>query len=255
MSEPNLPVGTIDLVLVGLHECNYLPQRMAGSLMVDPAHAITGTLFQTLLDHGFRRSGPYIYRPYCLGCLQCLATRLAVGAFVPNRSMRRIWRRNLDLTVSDHQPMFNREHYDLYRRYLAARHADGPMDNDTSDDYLAAMVHPQVTTRFHEFRCQGRLVMVAVVDETPFGLSAVYTFFDPELASRSLGTHAILWEIDRAQRMDKKWLYLGYWIANCQKMNYKTRFQPLQVRHGGRWIPCADVVNIDQLDWGTGADG
>ncbi len=209
-------------------ECSYLPKQSATNLVIDPSLALNDILLGALLDQGFRRSGGHIYRPNCTNCQACISTRVAVDKFTPNRSQRRCWRQNQDLSHSSSTTIFAEEQFELYRRYLTARHADSEMNNPTPEEYMGFLTSPGVKTQFHEFRLQDKLLAVSVVDHTSNGLSAVYTFFDPNQAQRSLGTFTILWMIELARRLNLPWVYLGYWIEACDKMRYKTRFTPCQ---------------------------
>nr|WP_148217608.1 arginyltransferase [Allochromatium vinosum] len=229
---------TLPLYLTGEHDCSYLDGVQARTLFVDPGARIDGATYQTLIDQGFRRSGAHVYRPACRGCSACVPVRLPVAGFVPNRSQRRNWRLNApDITLSDGPAAFRAEQFDLYRRYLTARHADGAMAEDaTEDSYRRFLVESWGgTTRFIEFRLDGRLVGVAVTDVLEQGLSAVYTFFDPELDERALGTFGVLAQIQTARRLGRPYLYLGYWIAESRKMVYKERFRPIEAWDGRHW--------------------
>ncbi len=217
------------------YPCDYLPNRYAQSLYLPPDTEIDVGRYTTLVANGFRRSGRLIYRPHCPGCRACVPVRIPVARFRPNRSQRRCWRKNRDLTVIDRPAAFHREHYELYRRYIDARHGDGGMADSSPEDYADFLFCDWCDTHFYEFRRQDTLLAVAVVDVLEDGLSAVYTFFDPNQSERGLGTYAILWEIAAARRMNLRWLYLGYWIAQCGKMAYKNRFQPLEYFRGERW--------------------
>jgi leucyl-tRNA---protein transferase len=228
----------LPLYLTGEHACSYLDGVQARTLFVDPGARIDGATYQTLIDQGFRRSGAHVYRPACRGCSACIPVRLPVAAFAPNRSQRRTWRLNAaEITWRDGPAAFCAEQFELYRRYLAARHADGAMAEDaTEDSYRRFLVESWGgMTRFIEFRLDGRLVGVAVTDVLEQGLSAVYTFFDPELGERALGTFGVLTQIRIAQLLGRPYLYLGYWIAASRKMIYKERFRPIEAWDGQRW--------------------
>ncbi|MBF0311397.1 MAG: arginyltransferase [Magnetococcales bacterium] len=236
------------------HACNYLPDREASTLFVDPLDSMDPVLFEYLLLQGFRRSGGHVYRPYCQRCDACLPVRVPVAHFSRGGGFRRIWRRNQDLTVEVQPASFTVESFDLYRRYLAARHGDGPMADPLPEDFVSFLIAPWSDTWFVAFRDSGgRLLMVAVVDRQPRALSAVYTFFEPEEKRRSLGSFAILWEIAEAARLGLSWVFLGYWIAQCRSMRYKARFQPLEVRRGGVWTPLSEeeaIVNLEEANSG-----
>ncbi|WP_130470201.1 arginyltransferase [Candidatus Magnetaquicoccus inordinatus] len=227
----------VNLYLSRPHPCGYLPDRSAATLFVDPAATMHDELYAFLLERGFRRSGGHVYCHYCPGCRACQAVRIPVHAFQLSRSWRRIWQRNQDLTVRVLPAGFNNERFALYQDYIGQRHGDGPMANPLPDDFTDYLLASWSMTRFVEFRAGGRLLMVAVTDLLPGALSAVYTFFTPEEAARSLGSYAILWQIRETIGLGGEHLYLGYWIAGCRKMLYKSRFQPLECFRGRQWLP------------------
>lgn len=229
------PVDYIRLYRTLPHDCGYLPARRTINAVVDPALPVDPLLYSRLAGLGFRRSGDRIYRPACPACDACIPLRVPVAEFAPDRSQRRTLRRNRDLVMVECAPVYDPEHFELYRCYLSARHGEGGMDASSEADYPGFLVCDGIDTRFLEFRLDGRCVAVAVVDVLIDGLSAVYTFFDPDLPRRSLGVYALLRELEVAGRAGRKWLYLGYWIADCPKMNYKSAWYPHEVFVGGHW--------------------
>lgn len=231
---------TVRLYASPPHSCAYLDGREAITQFIDPSQTMDTRLYSQLVDAGFRRSGEYVYRPRCTSCQACRPARIPVAAFQPSRGQRRTWRRNLDLEVCTIPAGFRDEHFALYRRYISTRHAGGDMDVTNPDRYREFLLSSWSDTWCYEFRLHGRLVAVAVIDRMVQGLSAVYTFFDPAYADRGLGTFALLWEIAQAQREGLAWLYLGYWIAECPKMSYKSRFHPLEIYRDGGWRALVD---------------
>lgn len=226
------------LYLTAEHPCSYLEGLRARTLFVDPLARLSTAAYQALVDQGFRRSGSHVYRPACRGCAQCVPVRIPVRDFRPDRSQRRNWGRNApDLRLVDAPAAFDPAHFGLYLRYLASRHPDGSMADDTSmESYRRFLVDPWGgETHFLELRLAERLVGVAVTDRLLHGLSAVYTFFDPELAERAPGTLAVLAQIEVARRLGLPYLYLGYWIGACRKMAYKDRFRPIEAWDGREW--------------------
>lgn len=218
------------------HECSYLSDRQSVTLFADPRFPKTNTLYAALSQRGFRRSGEHLYQPHCPGCSACIPIRVPVGEFRPRRQQRRTWRQNQDLQVTIKPPRFETEHFDLYRRYIASRHAGGGMDDPSPNSYMNFLTASWSDTIFIEFRTGDRqLLAVAVTDRLPDALSAVYTFFEPDAVRRSLGRHAILYQIELARHSRRPWLYLGYWIAECRKMAYKTEYQPLEYFSQGEW--------------------
>jgi arginyl-tRNA--protein-N-Asp/Glu arginylyltransferase len=233
---------TVRLYASPPHACAYLDGREAVTQFIDPSQRIDTRLYSQLVDAGFRRSGEYVYRPRCNACRACKPARIPTLAFQASRSQQRTWRCNRDLEISIIPAGFRDEHFALYRRYISSRHAGGDMDVTQPERYREFLLSSWSDTWCYEFRLQRRLLAVAVVDRLVHGLSAVYTFFDPDHANRGLGTFAVLWEIADARKQGLKWLYLGYWIAECQKMNYKSRFRPLEIYRDGIWqtLPPAD---------------
>ncbi|HEX2238632.1 MAG TPA: arginyltransferase [Gammaproteobacteria bacterium] len=217
--------------------CAYLPRREAVNVFADPRARMNTALYSRLVEKGFRRSGSHLYRPQCPGCNECIPTRIPVARFIPNRSQRRNRNANLDLTARILPQGYRPEHFALYRLYQHGRHTGGEMDNPTPQAYLDFLTCAWAETLFVEFRLHQVLMCVAVCDRLTTGLSAVYNFFNPNERRRGLGTHAILWQIEEARRLGLDYVYLGYWIASNCKMNYKTRFRPLEGLINGRWRP------------------
>jgi arginine-tRNA-protein transferase len=222
------------------HPCSYLPERESTILFVDPQQSLDSEHYGHFVQQGFRRSGDLIYRPYCRACAACVAVRLPVNDFTPDRSQRRVARANADLAVTLRAPGFDEEHFALYRRYQSGRHPGSGMDDPDPDKYQRFLSSSLLDTRFIEFRLDGRLLAVAIADWLPDGLSAVYTFYDPAEQHRGLGTYAILREIEEVRRLGLPHLYLGYWIAESRKMAYKRRFRPIEALTGRRWERMAD---------------
>ncbi len=224
------------------HACDYLPLREARMLFLPPEQELSMGDYSHLVTKGFRRSGRLVYRPHCALCQSCISVRIPVHRFRPDRSQRRCYRRNRNLRLIARPAEFRDEHYDLYLRYLRARHPGGSMAESTPEDYTDFLTCSWCDTLFYEFRLRERLLAVAVVDLLDDGLSAVYTFFDPDFPRRGLGTYAILAEIDATRRQGLDYLYLGYWIAECDKMAYKHRFQPLEYYVDGHWLPHPPIL-------------
>lgn len=210
------------------HACSYLTGRRARNIYPDPNKTINKTVYSQLIEHGFRRSGDHIYRPFCPDCKACVPVRINLAEFKPNRSQRRCLQRNRDIQVKVKPAEFNHAHFELYCRYLAGRHPGGGMDNPSADSYVNFLTSSWCDTAFIEFWLQQKLVAVAVTDFIIDGASAFYTFYDPSFPKRSLGTFAILKQIELARNYELSWLYLGYWIEESPKMRYKTNFSALE---------------------------
>jgi len=231
MGEPS----TIRVFQTAEHPCGYWPERIARDLVLDPADPMLPALYEPALAMGFRRSGQHVYRPNCVGCQACTPVRIPVDRFVPSRSQRRCLARNADLQVSVQPALRSEETFALYRSYVGARHAGGGMDDPSHQDFDAFLSCSWSPTAFLEMRLRRELLAVAVTDVMPDSLSAVYTFFATQHAARSLGTFAILAQIEHARREGLQFLYLGFWLDGHPKMHYKQSFRPLQILLDGSW--------------------
>lgn len=227
---------SIPLFLNSEHPCGYLDEQKAQSVFVHPRFDISTNIYGELIQQGFRRSGEHVYAPQCLKCSQCISVRLPVNIFKANRSQKRCLQNNTDTQVTIKPAVFEKKHYDLYCRYQAIRHSEGTMVNASPAEYIRFLSSSWCNTVFAEFSIQGILAGVAIIDQLPNALSAVYTFFDPQFARYSLGTYAVLWQISQAQLHQREFVYLGFWIKNCRKMVYKSNYHPLQHWVNGQWL-------------------
>ena len=235
MSDAPRAATKLGFYLTPEHECPYLPERVARTAFADPTAAPDLRAQTALAESGFRRSGGILYRPRCPSCRACVPLRIAVDAFVPNRTQRRVAARNEDLVGRRVALSPTAEQLALFDRYQHARHPEGAMFAEDAERYLAFFASSFSETQAYELRQGGRLLAVMVVDHLLDALSAVYTYFEPELGSRSLGTYAVLWQIAAARTQQLRWLYLGYLIEETRKMAYKSAFRPQQRLIEGAW--------------------
>jgi len=216
--------------------CPYLSGRTERNIFAEIVGPEGQRAYDLLIHHGFRRSHRIVYRPDCIGCSACTPVRVVVNEFAPNRSQRRIWRRNGDLSAHEEGARSTIEQYLLFGRYLSARHADGEMAAMSYEDFRGMMEDTPVESGVAEFRLpDGKLAGVCLFDVLADGVSAVYSFYDPDLPARSLGTFMVMWAIERARGAGLPYAYLGYWIAASQKMAYKSRFRPLEGLGADGW--------------------
>ena len=235
MGDSELPFSLLQYYTTAAYPCSYLAGERAISQVATPPQRITSEVYGELVRSGFRRSGLFTYRPRCAACSACVPVRLPVARFVPNRSQRRCRKAHGALQARELPLAYVAEHYQLYRRYQAARHAGGGMDQDDHEQYANFLLQSGVDTRLIEFTENGQLRMASIIDVLGDGLSSVYTFYDPDLEHASLGTYNILWQIAQCAANDLPYLYLGYWIRDSRKMAYKARFRPIEGLIDGIW--------------------
>ena len=216
--------------------CPYVPGRTERKVVTEITGPESETVHDRLSRAGFRRSHNIAYAPVCPACSACLPIRLPVASFRPNRTQRRIAEANRALEGFAGPARASAEQFQLFQRYQAARHADGDMATMSFYDYRAMVEDTPIETWLVEFRdADQRLIGACLTDRLGDGLSAVYSYFDPALERRSLGTWAVLWLVERARAMGLPYVYLGYWVRESRKMAYKAGFRPSEVLSDGQW--------------------
>jgi leucyl-tRNA---protein transferase len=222
--------------------CPYVAGRTERKVVTEITGPSTEAMHDRLSRAGFRRSHNIAYAPVCPACQSCIPIRIPVANFQPDAALRRIARKNAQVEGFVVAPRATAEQFQLFQRYQQARHGDGDMATMSFYDYRAMVEDTPVETFLTEFRDPDtRLISACLTDRLGDGLSAVYSFYAPTLEKRSLGTHAILWLIERARQLDLPYVYLGYWVPESRKMAYKSRFRPSEVLMSGTWRMLTDA--------------
>lgn len=249
-SESDDQEQTVRLYRTGEHSCSYLKGQQARTLFLDPELTFNRDLYEQLTHMGFRRSGMHLYKPDCKRCDACMPSRVRVTEFEWKRRFRRVLKKNADLSMHRVPCRFSMEQYKLYEHYIATRHSDGDMYPPSVDSFRDFLLSRPDLGFILEFRREGELLAVAFTDRLESGLSATYTFFRTDCADRSLGTFAILKQIELCRALYLPYLYLGYWVPGSPQMTYKSNFQPLDILINRRWQGMENVV-IDSVTLNT----
>jgi arginine-tRNA-protein transferase len=223
----------VQLFRINHGDCPYLSDRtwVTHTFQVQD---LPEALYESMMTHGWRRSGTAFYQNHCPGCDFCIPIRVPTERFTPSKSQRRVLRKNADIRVRMDEAAFDEEAYALYWRYNTQRH--GKEETASRHGFRRFLCDSPIDTRMMRYYLGDRLVGIGWVDVVPNGLSSVYYVFDPAESSRSLGTFSAMKEIETAAAMGKSWLYLGFYVPGCSKMSYKRRFRPFELAEEGRWV-------------------
>jgi arginyl-tRNA--protein-N-Asp/Glu arginylyltransferase len=241
----HFPTRQLRFFLTAPSPCPYLPERFERKVFAHLPLSDGAAVNDSLTQVGFRRSQNIAYRPACEACSACVSARIPVADYVFSRSERKILTRNADVVGAMVEAEATMEQFDLLRRYLLARHADGGMAEMTWPDYVAMVEDTAVRTHIIEYRTRSRdggpgdLIACALVDLMSDGLSLVYSFYDPTAAKRSLGSFIILDHVKQALATKLPYVYLGYWVRGSEKMAYKVRFSPIELLRPDGWTLAA----------------
>ena len=221
-----------------------MERKLFTALQGDNADALN----DSLSGQGFRRSQNVLYRPSCADCASCLSARIDVSKFQPTKSQRRTIKRNITLNRRATSPWATEDQYDLFRRYLESRHADGGMADMDVFEFAAMVEETPIRSRVIEYTDAdtGNLIGVCLTDVLGDGVSMVYSFYTPDLPKNGLGNYIILDHIEIARDAGLPYVYLGYWVPGSQKMGYKAKFSGLEVFMGGAWHPMRDPETFVQ---------
>jgi len=242
MTLPNEPsLQKLQFYVTTPYPCGYLPNQLAQSLIASPQSLVNAQVYSGLIQQGFRRSGKFAYRPHCEHCHACTPVRLVLARFSPSRSQQRAFKQHQELSVRILPLDFHDAHFSLYAQYQQLRHRDDTagiaIESNEAEQYRQFLCLSNVESLMIEFTdAQGQIKIISVIDVVQDGVSAVYTFYDATDAKNSYGTYAIVWLAEWIKTLELPYLYLGYWIAQSQKMAYKQRFKPQEQLIDGEWV-------------------
>lgn len=229
---------TLQAYITPEHDCPYLPNMQAKTVFLSPEIQPNPTIYSLLIDQGFRRSGDHIYRPNCDDCQACIPVRVSCNSFTPSKQQKRCFKKGQRFSCSSQPAKFSQQHYQLFERYISERHHDGDMYPTSEKQFKEFVLCDWLNTQFLNFYepTTGQLIACCVYDQLATGLSAIYTFFDPDFSKFSPGRLAVLTLIERCKSKKLSYVYLGFWIKDCQKMSYKGEYRPIECFNNDRWV-------------------
>jgi arginyl-tRNA--protein-N-Asp/Glu arginylyltransferase len=229
---------TLEFYSTPEHECPYLEQQKSKTLFLNPKLQPDERVYGWLVDKGFRRSGDHIYRPHCDNCKACISVRIESNQFFANKQQRRCFKKGKRFTTKVQPAKFDQQHYQLFKRYIESRHADGDMYPTSEKQYREFILCDWMNTQFLDFiePTSGQLIACCVFDQLESGLSAIYSFFDPNFSKFSPGRLSVLTLIELSKQLRLDYVYLGYWIKDCRKMSYKGEYRPIECFIEDRWV-------------------
>ena len=230
--------GLLEFYVTPEHACPYLQEKQSKTLFMSPEIAPNDGLYDSLINNGFRRSGDHIYRPHCNDCNACISVRIACGDFVPSKQQKRCAKKGLRFSQRTQPACFDQQHYELFERYINARHTDGDMYPTSEKQYRDFILCDWLNTQFLDLLepTTGDLIGCLVFDELKSGTSAIYSFFDPDYSKFSPGRLLVLNLVSLTKQKQLKYVYLGYWIKNCRKMSYKGEYRPIECFTNDHWV-------------------
>ena len=219
-----------------LNECPYKPEQYERKVFTRLQDSDTHEFHNYLSSIGFRRSHSFAYLPICPNCKSCVPVRVVASKFKPKNTQKRIINANLDIAMTRQPALATQEQFELFVRYLESRHLESDMNKMNYNEYCEMVENSPVNTAIYEFHTSdGKLVAVILIDIMQDGLSAVYSFYNPDMPKRSLGKFIIMRLIEETHRMKLDYFYLGYWIKECQNMAYKIEFKPIETLGATGW--------------------
>lgn len=233
MSSLRTPIKLFETVT---DQCPYLEHELSASILIDPDKPVKPALFSLLSKSGFRRSGSMLYSPKCPTCKACISVRVPSKEYQSTRSQKRVWRKNTDLTVTIEDVKFKQQHFELYLKYQQHRHPESTMCDDAPEKYISFLQSNFSNSKLVCFHDGTQVIGISAIDQFDGGISAVYTFFDPDQSHRSLGTFAIMYLLKLARLREIPHVYLGYWVDKSDKMDYKRKFKPLEGYQNRQWL-------------------